>query len=181
MKNYEPMTERESLEIELTDKEKWILKLVDQGVAFPQIRSVVFRNKMTRQGAYEAVQAAKRKQWRLSAKERHAGHLSECPVAELPIPSRIRNALIAAGYKKVGQIAKLSREELAAIKGIGKRHGSFLIYNVMQSWDVQKPNSFCPACGTGLRKKLRDGDNELSCPNCDGTFEVDAQLSTVPA
>lgn len=167
----EKLTPNEIKEIELNKREKRALEMHAAGASFPAIGEELFGGKMTRQGVCEYVRAAERKLWRLKAKERHADRLQNCPVAELPLPSRVRNALINSGLEKVSQIADLTREQLAEVPGLGKRHGSFLVYSLMQAWDVNKPNSFCAICGLGLKKKLRKGE-ELTCPHCGGVAVV---------
>jgi DNA-directed RNA polymerase alpha subunit len=132
----EPISDAQLLEIELTDKEKLALAMRADGKTYEQIASDLFDDELTRQGAYELVKQAERKQWRLNAKKRYDGKLASCPVEELPIPGRTRNALEDAGYLRVGQLAGMSRETLSTIPGVGRRHGSFLLYALLQSWGL---------------------------------------------
>jgi ribosomal protein S27AE len=175
------------MEIELTDKEKRALEMRHSDSARPDVIGSVrdgktvyeaiskelFNGKMTRQGVYELVKQAERKQWRLNAKARYLRDLGVCPVEELPIPSRIRNALKRAGLTRVGQLAGMSRQELGQIDGVGRRQGSFLLYGLLTSWGIKKrASSFCPNCGAGLTKKFKEGADGVSCSRCGTTSFV---------
>ncbi len=70
----------------------------------------------------------------------------------------------AAGYRTIGQLAGMDRYQLAKIEGIGRRHGAFLLYGLLTSWElVKKPDGFCPSCGAAL-KKVEAG--KINCPHC---------------
>ena len=46
--------------------------------------------------------------------------LSPMPIQRLMLPLRAYNALLRQGYKKVGTVMTLSRDELLALEGIGE-------------------------------------------------------------
>lgn len=167
------ISDTQLMEMELTDKEKRILAMrhpngPTRGIAatYEEIGKVIFHGKISRQAVYELVKAIEQKQWRLNSRERYS-KLETCPIDEMPLPRRLRNALRKAGYQKAGQIAGMSPEEFAQIKGIGQRQGAFLIYGLLQSWNLtKKPGSFCPHCGAPLDAKLKADENGIRCGNC---------------
>ena len=167
------MTAVERLEIVMTASEKRALGMQAAGASYEDIAADlgVFKPRVTRQRAYEMVKHAEQKLWRLSARTRYAGQLGNCPVEESPLPGRLRNALTLAGYRTIGELAGKSDVDLAKIAGVGRRHGSFLIYALLQSWGVRKPGRFCPKCGSALSRGRKD-ERDIKCERCGASATI---------
>jgi DNA-directed RNA polymerase subunit RPC12/RpoP len=176
------MSDAELMEIELTPQEKRALEMRlekrpdGEPYSYEDISKAVFRKKVSRQRAYEMVKYAEQKQWRLNAKQRHAGNLENCPIDELPLPGRVRNALKDAGYRNVGELAGKFRNDLAKIEGLGRRHGSFLVYGLLQLWGVRKPGRFCPNCGAALGVKATEEKQEVKCAKCGARATIKVKI-----
>lgn len=174
----QPLVSAEIVELALSEDEQKTLDAYNKGTPVPEIRSAIFKNKVSRQATYATLRRAERKKFRLDAKERYSGKPEVCPVDELPLPARVRKALEREGYKRLGNLAGMSMDELAEIPRFGHTF-AFTIYSLMQEWGVRKAQSFCPNCGKQFSNRLDEDDKTVrACRDCG--FKTEIKVVSAP-
>lgn len=154
----------------LSSTEQKAIKMYNGGSTYDEIRAKLYPN-LSRQAVYDTIRRAERKLWRFGAQIRWAKNLGDCPVDEMPLPARIRNALRTAGYERAGQVSGMEVSELAKIGGL-RRVSALVLYNLLREWKVPKAQSFCPGCGAAMRKRLNGKKVTVKCPNCGSEFDL---------
>ncbi len=160
----------QKVEPELTMDEQLVLRMREVGVSYKAIAEKLFGSRVSRQAVCETTQKLKQKAHRVKTRERYRGHEFQCPIDELPQPYRTRNALLRAGYERLGQIAGLTDEELLEIPGLGK-DSVFMLRRMMRAWGLNEPDFFCLRCAGGLRLKRRR-DQSVICNACGQTYHL---------
>lgn len=157
-------------EPELTMDEQLVLRMREVGVPYRAIAERLFGGRVSRQAVCETAQKLKQKAHRVKTRERYRNHELQCPIDELPQPYRTRNALLRAGYGRLGQIAGLTDEELLEIPGLGK-DSVFGLRRMFRAWGLNRPDFFCLRCAGGLQLK-RGRDQSVACKVCGQTYHL---------
>ena len=157
-------------EPKLTMDEQLLLRMREVGVSYKAIAERLFGGRVSRQAVCETAQKLKHKAHRVKTRERYRGHEFRCPIDELPQPERTRNALLRAGYERLGQIVGLTDEQLLAIRGLGK-DSVFMLRRLMRAWGLNEPDFVCLRCAGGLRLK-RGRDQSVTCEICGQTYHL---------
>jgi hypothetical protein len=157
-------------EPELTLDEQLVLRMREVGVPYRAIAERLFAGSVSRQAVCETAQKLKQKAHRVKTRERYRNHEYQCPIDELPLPYRTRNALLRAGYERLGQIAGFTDDELLAIPGLGK-DSVFGLRRMMRAWSLNQPDFFCLRCAGGLQLKRRR-DQSVTCKACGQTYHL---------
>ena len=157
-------------EPELSMDEQLVLRMREVGVSYKAIAEKLFGGKVSRQAVCETSQKLKQKAHRVKTRQRYRGHEFQCPIDELPQPYRTRNALLRAGYERLGQIARLTDEQLLEIPGLGK-DSVFMLRRMMRAWGLNQPGFFCLRCAGGLWFK-RKQDQSVTCTVCGQTYHL---------
>jgi len=89
--------------LQLSKDEEEVIRLRDEGESLPSISKQVYDETRARQAVLQIYRRAKEKRRRLEANERYKGKEGLCPIDELPLPARARNALTRAGFQTIGQ------------------------------------------------------------------------------
>jgi hypothetical protein len=160
----------QTAEPELSMDEQLVLRMREVGVSYRAIAEKLFGGSVSRQAVCETSQKLKQKAHRVKTRERYRGHELQCPIDELPQPYRTRNALRRAGYERLGQIARLTDEELLEIPGLGK-DSVFILRRMIRAWGVNQPDFFCLRCAAGLQLK-RKRDQSVTCRVCGQTYRL---------
>jgi len=105
--------------VQLSKDEEDVIRLRDGGESLPSISEQVYGGAKTRQAVLQIYCWAKETIRRLEAKERYKGKEGLCPIDELPLPARTRNALTRAGFKTIGEVVGKSDKELLELRGLG--------------------------------------------------------------
>lgn len=162
--------EAQKAEPELSMDEQLILRMREVGVSYKKIADRFFGGQISRQAVCETAQKLKQKAHRVKTHERYRGHEFQCPIDELPQPYRTRHALLRAGYERLGEIARLTDEELLAIPGLGKE-SVFVLRRMMRAWELNQPDFFCLRCAGGLQLK-RKRDQTVTCKVCGQMYRL---------
>lgn len=162
--------EARAAEPELSMDEQLILRMREVGVSYKKIAEKFFGGQVSRQAVCETAQKLKQKAHRVKTRERYRDHEFRCPIDELPQPYRTRNALLRAGYERLGEIARLTDEKLLAIPGLGKE-SVFVLRRMMRAWELDQPDFFCLRCASGLQLK-RKRDQTVTCKVCGQTYRL---------
>jgi len=162
--------ETQRAEPELSMDEQLILRMREVGVSYKKIAERFFGGQVSRQAVCETAQKLKQKAHRVKTRDRYRGHEYQCPIDELPQPYRTRNALLRAGYERLGQIARLTDEELLEIPGLGKE-SVFILRRMMRAWELSQPDFFCLRCAGGLQLK-RKRDQSVTCKVCGQMYHL---------
>jgi hypothetical protein len=162
--------ETQKTEPELSMDEQLILRMREVGVSYKKIADKFFGGQVSRQAVCETAQKLKQKAHRVKTRDRYRGHELQCPIDELPQPYRTRHALVRAGYERLGQIARLTDEQLMEIPGLGK-DSVFVLRRMMRAWEINQPDFFCIRCASGLQLK-RKRDQSVTCKVCGQTYRL---------
>jgi len=128
----------EKFGLQLSKDEEEVIRLRrDERGSLVSISEQVYDGAKTRQAVLQTYQRAKEKKWRLEASERYKGKEALCPIDELPLPARARNALTRAGFQTIGQVAGKSDKDLLDLPGLGPDCLAFL-RGMMEEWGLVK-------------------------------------------
>jgi len=150
--------------------ERLILRMREVGVSYKAIAERLFGGRLSRQAVCETAQKLKQKAHRVKTRERYRGHEFQCPIDELPLSYRTRNALLRAGYERLGQIAGFTDQELMGIPGLGKE-SVFMLRRMLRAWALSEPDFFCLRCGAGLQLGKKR-DQTVTCKVCGQTYHL---------
>jgi len=150
--------------------ERLILRLREVGVSYKAIAERLFGGRVSRQAVCETAQKLKQKAHRVKTRERYRGHEFQCPIDELPVSYRTRNALLRAGYERLGEISSLTDEQLMGIPGLGKE-SVFMLRRMLRAWALTEPDFFCLRCAGGLQL-AKKRDQSVTCKVCGQTYHV---------
>ena len=148
--------------------ERLILRMREVGVSYKAIAERLFAGRLSRQAVCETAQKLKQKAHRVKTRERYRGHEFQCPIDELPLSYRTRNALLRAGYERLGQVASFTDQELMGIPGLGKE-SVFMLRRMLRAWALSEPDFFCLRCGGGLQL-AKKRDQTVTCKVCGQTY-----------
>ena len=160
----------ETVEEGLSLDERLILRMREVGVSYKVIAERLFGGRVSRQAVCETAQKLKQKAHRVKTRERYRGHEFQCPIDELPLSYRTRNALLRAGYERLGQIASFTDQELMGIPGLGKE-SVFMLRRMLRAWALREPDFFCLRCAGGLQLARRR-DQSVTCKVCGQTYHL---------
>jgi hypothetical protein len=150
--------------------ERLILRMREVGVSYKAIAERLFGGRVSRQAVCETAQKLKQKAHRVKTRERYRGHEFQCPIDELPLSYRTRNALLRAGYERLGQIANLTDQDLMGIPGLGKE-SVFMLRLMLRAWALTQPDFFCLRCAGGLQLAKKK-DQSVTCKACGQTYHL---------
>jgi len=150
--------------------ERLILRMREVGVSYKAIAERLFGGRVSRQAVCETAQKLKQKAHRVKTRERYRGHELQCPIDELPLSYRTRNALLRSGYERLGQIAGFTDQELMGIPGLGKE-SVFMLRRMLRAWALTEPDFFCLRCAGGLQL-ARKRDQSVTCKVCGQTYHL---------
>ena len=160
----------QTVEEGLSLDERLILRMREVGVSYKAIAERLFGGRVSRQAVCETAQKLKQKAHRVKTRERYRGHEFQCPIDELPLSYRTRNALLRAGYERLGQIAGFTDQELMGIPGLGKE-SVFMLRRMLRAWALSEPDFFCLRCGGGLQL-AKKRDQTVTCKVCGQTYHL---------
>jgi hypothetical protein len=160
----------ETVDEGLSLDERLILRMREVGVSYKVIAERLFGGRVSRQAVCETAQKLKQKAHRVRTRDRYRGHEFQCPIDELPLSYRTRNALLRAGYERLGQIAGFSDQELMGIPGLGKE-SVFMLRRMLRAWALSEPDFFCLRCAGGLQL-ARKRDQSVTCKVCGQTYHL---------
>ena len=160
----------QTVEEGLSLDERLILRMREVGVSYKAIAERLFGGRLSRQAVCETAQKLKQKAHRVKTRERYRGHEFQCPIDELPLSYRTRNALLRAGYERLGQIAGFTDQELMGIPGLGKE-SVFMLRRMLRAWALSEPDFFCLRCGGGLQL-AKKRDQTVTCKVCGQTYHL---------
>src|SRR5215469_1219381 len=162
--------EMQTTEEGLSLDERLILRMREVGVSYKAIAERLFGGRVSRQAVCETAQKLKQKAHRVKTRERYRGHEFQCPIDELPVSYRTRNALLRAGYERLGEISSLTDEQLMGIPGLGKE-SVFMLRRMLRAWALTEPDFFCLRCAGGLQL-AKKRDQSVTCKVCGQTYHV---------
>jgi hypothetical protein len=160
----------ETVDEGLSLDERLILRMREVGVSYKVIAERLFGGRVSRQAVCETAQKLKQKAHRVRTRDRYRGHEFQCPIDELPLSYRTRNALLRAGYERLGQIAGFSDQELMGIPGLGKE-SVFMLRRMLRAWALSEPDFFCLRCAGGLQL-ARKRDQSVTCKVCGQIYHL---------
>ncbi len=157
-------------EQELSLDEQLVLRMREVRIPYRTIAQKVFGGQMSRQAAWETVLRLTGKWNRVKSRERYRGREFVCPINELPLSERARNALTKAGYERLGQVVGLTDNQLLDIPKLG-RVSLHEFRRMLREWGVEQPDLFCLRCAAGFRiQKKRE--QTLTCSVCGQTYHL---------
>jgi len=160
----------QTVEEGLSLDERLILRMREVGVSYKAIAERLFGGRVSRQAVCETAQKLKQKAHRVKTRERYRGHEFQCPIDELPLSYRTRNALRRAGYERLGQIAGFTDTELMGIPGLGKE-SVFMLRRMLRAWALTEPDFFCLRCAGGLQL-ARKKEQSVTCKVCGQAYHL---------